>query len=160
MTDANGAAIVWEDTVRLRLPADWTWDREDREGRPVAVLRPPGGAAVIHLLTETVPAPDSATAAVRLREMALRFVRPDDRRVDDRVVEDRPGGGLLAVATLRAVTDGRTEVHYLWFCGSDRDGRIAAVMASALVPGESDGDPAVAAILETLDEALRSATFV
>lgn len=152
--------IERDGVVRFRLPADWTIRIEEHEGHAVAAFDAPGGGT-LRLVTDRVDPPragDGGTA-VLLREMALRFLRPDDPRCGDRLVEDRPGGGLIATAVLHANEDGRAEAHYLWMLGAEQDGRVAAAMFGFALPAAQDGgEPAVAAI-GTADAAIRAAGF-
>lgn len=158
--------IERDGVVRVRLPADWTIRMEEHEGHAVAAFDAPGGGT-LRLVTDRVAPPragDGGTA-VLLREMALRFVRPDDPRCGDRVVEDRPGGGLIASAVLRAdghgcaAEDGRAEVHYLWMLGAEQDGRVAAAMFSFALAAAQDGGEAAVAAIGTADAAIRAAGF-
>ncbi len=171
----GGQLVGWNDTVRFRLPPGWATDVEDHEGQPVAVFRPPPPAGgLLRLVTDRVaPKPDPAAGTGRadmgtdmggvpeiLREMALRFVRPQDQRAGDRLVEDRPDGGILAQAMMRTDEDGRAETHYLWLVGAERSGAAAVAMFSFALPAILDGDESCAETLGRVDEAIRSADIL
>lgn len=148
--------------VILPLPAGWTRDWEVNEGQRICAYRPPPPApGVLRLLTDRIAAAgaDPGSLAVKLREIAVRFVRPDDARVFDRLIEDRPGGGLIATAALIAAQeDGREETHYLWMLAEPGEGAMVfAVMAALAVPRDDDGDSAAAQVAEAADAALRAA---
>lgn len=152
------AVLDWGGVVRLRLPADWPRRTEEHEGHTVAVVNAPGGLVTLRLVTDAwIPKPGPGEAAVLLREVALRFVRPDDPRAGDRVLEDRRGGGVVASAILHANDGGKADVHYLWLIGTEVAGRVVAAMVSVVCPAEHDGDAAAAAVLDTVDAAVRSA---
>ncbi|WP_207455995.1 hypothetical protein [Azospirillum sp. SYSU D00513] len=155
-------AIEWAELVRFRLPPGWLPEVEEHEGHAVAAFRPPRGeAGALRLVTDRVaPKPGQGGVEEVLREMALRFVRPDDPRAGDRTVEDREDGALIAQAVMRTVEDGRAEAHYLWFVGAEREGRAAVAMFSYALPAEADGDEEAAATLSRLDPAIRSAEIL
>lgn len=155
---ADERTIERDGVVRFRLPADWTIRMEEHEGHAVAAFDAPGGGA-LRLVTDRVAPPRAGGGgtAVLLREMALRFVRPDDPRCGDRVVEDRPGGGLIATAVMRTDQDGRLEVHYLWMLGAEQDDRVAAAMFSFALPAAHDGGEEAVAAIGTADAAIRAA---
>ncbi|NYZ17341.1 hypothetical protein HL658_32765 [Azospirillum sp. RWY-5-1] len=162
----GGRTIERDGVVRFRLPADWTIRMEEHEGHAVTAFDAPGGGT-LRLVTDRVTPPRAGEGgtAVLLREMALRFVRPDDPRCGDRVVEDRPGGGLIASAVLRTDEDGRTtwhghaEAHYLWMLGAEQGGRVAAAMFSFALSTAQDGEEAAVAAIGTADAAIRAAAF-
>lgn len=167
----QGSDIGWADTVRFRLPAGWAVDVEEHEGQPVGSFRPPPPAAgVLRLVTDRVaPRPDSGGTAATLREMALRFVRPQDQRAGDRTVESRADGAVIAQAMMRTEEDGRAETHYLWLVGAERadaagGGGVAAVAAVAMfsfaLPDLMDGDESCAEMLGRIDEAIRNAEIL
>lgn len=155
---ANGVS------VRLSLPAGWRESAEINEGQAVRVFQPPAPApGVLRVLTDSIAAAgaDSGALAVKMREVAVRFVRPDDARAYDRIIEDRPGGGVTAGAALIAEQeDGRRETHYLWMVAQPGRGAfIDAAMASLAMPMDDDGDPGAAAVAEIAEEAMRSAVL-
>jgi hypothetical protein len=148
--------------LRLSLPPGWRETAEINEGQPVRVFHPPGDApGVLRVLTDRIAAggADAGAVAIKLRETAVRFVRPDDARAYDRVIEDRPGGGLVATAVITAAQDdGREETHYLWLLAEPGEGPfIDAAMAALALPRGADGDEAAAAVAAVADEALRAA---
>lgn len=151
--------------VTLALPAGWTQDWEVNEGQRVRAYRPPPPApGVMRVLTDRIAAAgsDPGSVAVKLREIAVRFVRPDDARVFDRLIEDRPGGGLIATAALIAAQeDGREETHYLWMLAEPGDGAsVIAAMAALALPRDDDGEKAAAEVAEAADDALRAARLI
>ncbi|WP_042442201.1 hypothetical protein [Azospirillum sp. B510] len=163
-----GSDIGWADTVRFRLPAGWTVDVEEHEGQPVGSFRPPPPAVgVLRLVTDRVtPRPDSGGTAGTLREMALRFVRPQDPRAGDRTVESRADGAVIAQAMMRTEEDGRAETHYLWLVGAERppaggrDAVAAVAMFSFALPDLMDGDESCAEMLGRIDDAIRNAEII
>lgn len=157
---ADERTIERDGVVRFRLPADWTVRMEEHEGHAVAAFDAPGGGT-LRLVTDRVAPPQAGSGGtvLLLREMALRFVRPDDPRAGDRVVEDRPGGGLIATAVMRTDQDGRAEVHYLWMLGAERDGRVSAAMFSFALPADRDGEEGAVAAVGTADAAVRAAVL-
>lgn len=169
-TDKEAAAAVEpEGTVRFEPPAGWSCRRELHEGHPVLVFEPAdatGSAGspacppvVLRLVADRVADDGQQAAQVRVRELALRFVRPDDPRASDRVIEGTAGGDVAAQAVMRTEENGRREVHYLWFIGGLRNGGVAAAMFSALVPDDRDGEAATATLLEAVDTAIRNASL-
>lgn len=148
--------------LRLSLPPGWRESAEINEGQPVRVFHPPGGApGALRVLTDRIAA-DVGVAdavAVKLREVAVRFVRPDDARAYDRLIEDRPGGGLIATAVITAAQDdGREETHYLWLLAEPGAGPfVDAAMAALALPRGADGDEAASAVATVADQALRAA---
>lgn len=151
--------------IDLPLPASWRRDWETNEGQRVRVfLPPPPAPGALRVLTDRIAAAgaDPGSMAVKLREIAVRFVRPDDARVFDRLIEDRPGGGLIATAALIArQDDGREETHYLWMLAAPGEGgMVDAAMAALALPRDSDGDPAAAAVAAAADDALRAARLM
>lgn len=158
--------IAAQPVLRLTLPPGWRESADVSEGQPLRVFHPPAPApGVLRLLTDRIAAGgDGATVAVKMREVALRFVRPDDARAGDRIIEDWVGGGIIASATLAAVDEatGRAETHYLWMLALPAAGTAAvdAAMAALAMPRELDGDVAAAAVVETADAALRAAALV
>lgn len=158
----EGRMIGWNDTVRFRLPPGWAAEVEEVEGQPVATFRPPPPAGgTLRLVTDrVVPKPDSGGVDATLREMALRFVRPQDQRAGDRTVEARGDDGLLALAMMRTEEDGRAETHYLWMIGANRAGVAAVAMFSVALPAILDGDESCAAMLGQVDEAIRAAELL
>jgi hypothetical protein len=162
VAEKRDMSIEWAELVRLRLPTGWIPELEEHEGHSVAAFRPPrGGTGTLRLVTDRVkPRPDQGGVEDVLREMALRFVRPDDARASDRMVEERDDGALLAQAVMRTREEGREEVHYLWFVGARREGRAAVAMFSYALPAEADGDEESAATLSLLDSAIRAADIL
>lgn len=156
MSGADTRAVTWDDLVRFHIPADWAIDTEEHEGKPVLALRPPGGQGVLRVVADTIAAKDSP--AYTLREVALRFVRPDDGRASDRVLEDRRGGGIIATAVMVTEEDGRHETHYLWLAGIEAAASVRVAMFSFAAPAEWDG--ALSDVLGPLDEAIRSAEIL
>jgi hypothetical protein len=154
--------IEWGELVRFHLPVGWTADVEEHEGHAVAAFRPPdGGDGTLRLVTDLVtPRPEQGGADLVLREMALRFVRPDDGRASDRTVESRDDGAVIAQAVMHTDEDGRAETHYLWLVGDERGGRAAVAMFSYALPTLLDGDEDSAAILAQLDPMIRSAELL
>lgn len=151
--------------VTLALPDGWSQDWEINEGQRVQAFRPPPPVpGVLRVLTDRIAAAgaDPGSLAVKLREIAVRFVRPDDARVFDRLIEDRPGGGLIATAALIAAQDdGREETHYLWMVAEPGDGAaVVAAMAALALPRDADGDPFAAQAAEAADAALRAARLI
>ena len=151
--------------VTLPLPDGWSQDWEVNEGQRVQAFRPPPPApGVLRVLTDSIAAAgvDPGSVAVKLREIAVRFVRPDDARVFDRLIEDRPAGGLIATAALIAAQDdGREETHYLWMVAEPGDGAtVIAAMAALALPRDADGDPLAAQVAEAADAALRAASLI
>lgn len=154
-------AVEWGGTVRFRVPLDWTVSSEDREGIEVVAFHPAeaSGAALRVLTDERLPRPGEAAEAT-LHEMVLRFVRPDDARVSDRSVEDRPDGARLAQAAMLTEEDGRAESHYLWLLGRVRDGRVRVAMFSYTLPAQHDGQEPHVSVLAGLDAAVRAAELL
>lgn len=161
-----GQEVGWQDTVRFRLPPGWSIDVDEHEGHPVAVFRPPApSGGVLRLVTDRKPPrPEDAGVDAVLREMALRFVRPDDPRAGDRTVEDRFAAGrtdgLIAQAVMVTEEDGRRETHYLWLIGAERAGQAAVAMFSFALPAILDGDESCSATLGMIDAAIRAAVLV
>ncbi len=154
-----GIEAGWGGVVRLTLPDGWTAGTEEHEGRPTAVFRPPAGPGALRLVTESLaPGGGVGAAEVTLREMALRFLRPDDARVADRVLEDRPGGGIIATAALRA-GEGQ-ETHYLWMIGAADGAGVRAAMFGCALAAAEDGTDAAAAVLGAVDDAIRGAVLL
>lgn len=146
--------------LRLSLPPGWRESAEINEGQPVRVFHPPGDApGALRVLTDRIAADGGDAVAIKLRETAVRFVRPDDARAYDRLIEDRPAGGLVATAVITAAQDdGREETHYLWLLAEPGEGPfIDAAMAALALPRATDGDEAAAAVAAVVDEALRAA---
>ncbi|WP_448208460.1 hypothetical protein [Azospirillum sp. sgz302134] len=162
--------IEWNEVVRFRLPAGWRADVEEHEGHAVAAFHPPAPVGgTLRLVTDRVApkeGPDGVGAV--LRELALRFVRPDDSRASDRTVEPWGGpdgdpdgdAGVLAQAVMVTEEDGRTDAHYLWLIGAERAGQAAVAMFSYGLPFVMDGDESCSATLATLDAAIRSAEIL
>lgn len=154
--------IEWNDVVRFRLPAGWRADVEEHEGHAVAAFHPPAPAGgVLRLVTDRVApkeGPDGVTAV--LREMALRFVRPDDPRASDRTVEPWGEDGVVAQAVMVTEEDGRADAHYLWLVGAERAGQASVAMFSYGLPAIMDGDESCAATLAQLDTAIRAAEIL
>lgn len=153
----------------LALPDGWTASDEINDGQTVRVLRPPAPLpGVLRVLTDRIaadPPGDAAAVAVKLREVAVRFVRPDDPRAGDRLIEDGPHGSISASAVLLAEGDsgdGQPETHYLWLRAEPLPGRamIRAAMAALAVPGDRDGSPDAIGVVGAADVMLMSATFV
>lgn len=169
---AAGRTVEWNGTVRFRLPAGWRVEVEEHEGHAVAAFHPPPPAGgVLRLVTDRVApkeGPDGVTAT--LREMALRFVRPDDPRAGDRSVEpwaqggasggDTGEDGIIAQAVMATDEDGRAETHYLWLVGAERAGRAAVAMFSFGLPAILDGDESCADTLARIDAAIRAAEIL
>lgn len=153
--------------VHLDMPTDWRMEWETNDGATVQVWRP--GAALpgtLRILTDRIPAdgPDAAAVSIKMRETALRFVRPDDNRVGDRIIESRHpddgegDGGIIASAVIAATTeDGTPETHYLWMIADPADGAVSTAMAALAVPGAVDGTEAAAAVVELVDGLIRAA---
>ena len=166
MTGEQDRVFEWNEVVRFRLPADWRPDVEEHEGHSVAAFHPPAPAGgTLRLVTDRVApkeGPDGVTAV--LREMALRFVRPDDQRASDRTVEpwgqDGGADGVLAQAVMVTEEDGRTDAHYLWLVGAERAGMAAVAMYSYGLPAIMDGDESCAETLALLDKAIKSAEIL
>ncbi|MGF7174547.1 hypothetical protein [Azospirillum doebereinerae] len=160
--DSDGRIIGWNDTVRFRLPSGWAAEVEEHEGQPVATFRPPPPAGgTLRLVTDRVtPKPEAGGVAATLREMALRFVRPQDQRAGDRTVETRADGALVAQAVMMTDEDGRAETHYLWLVGAERDGQAAVAMFSYALPAILDGDESCAAMLGRIDAAIQTAELL
>lgn len=160
--DTTTRDIGWNDTVRFRLPAGWAADVEEHEGQPVAAFRPPSPAGgTLRLVTDRVaPKPEAGGVAGTLREMALRFVRPQDHRAGDRTVETRDDGATVAQAMMRTDEDGRAETHYLWLIGAERAGAAAVAMFSFALPAILDGEESCAETLGLIDDAIRSADIL
>ena len=148
--------------LRIELPNGWRESQEINEGQPVRVFHPPAPTpGVLRVLTDRIAADDASFVAVKMREVAVRFMRPDDARASDRVIEDRPGGGLIASATITATQeDGREETHYLWLLAEAGEGAtVDAAMASLAMPRESDGEKAATLAASIVDGAIRGATM-
>lgn len=156
MSGPETRVVAWDEVVRFRIPADWAIDTEEHEGKPVLALRPPGGRGVLRLVADVISAKDSP--AYTLREVALRFVRPDDGRASDRVLEDRPGGGIIATAVMVTDEDGRRETHYLWLAGVEAVASVRVAMFSFATPVEHDGT--LGDLLAPLDDAIRAAEIL
>lgn len=157
--------------VRFDPPPGWSRRVERHEGHPVEVFEPAGAGraaagqgsppVTLRLVADRVAAGGGrAEPQVLIRELALRFVRPDDPRASDRVIEANRDGGIVAQAVMRTEEDGRREVHYLWFIGAPRGMAVATAMLSALVPEERDGEPATVALLQQVDAAIEAATLL
>ncbi|OYD86040.1 MULTISPECIES: hypothetical protein [Azospirillum] len=157
-----GHSVEWEGVVRFRLPDGWRAEVEEHEGHAVAAFHPPAPAGgVLRLVTDRVAPKDGPDGAVAvLREMALRFVRPDDQRASDRIVEPWGDDGVLAQAVMMTEEDGGTDAHYLWLVGAERDGKAAAAMFSYRLPMVMDGDESCAGTLALLDGAIRAAEIL
>lgn len=152
-------------SLRLSLPTGWRESEEFNDGQMVRVFHPPAPApGVLRVLTDSIAAAgsDAGALAVKMREVAVRFVRPDDNRAYDRIIEDRPGGGLTAGAVIVAAQeDGREETHYLWMVAQPGQGAfIDAAMASLAMPLEQDGASAAVAVAEIAEEAVRAAELI
>lgn len=133
--------------IRFEPPPGWASAPEPEAG--VTAFDAPGGLGRLRLIVERKPA--AADGAAALREWALRYLRPDDGRVGDRLLEDHGDGGIRATATLRG-----SETHYLWLVGWAEDGSVLAAMFAFTVSAERDGDEAAAAAAEAVDEAIRA----
>ncbi len=159
---AAGHSVEWDGLVRFRLPDGWRADVEEHEGHAVAAFHPPAPAGgVLRLVTDRVAPKDGPDGVVAvLREMALRFVRPDDQRASDRTVEPWGDDGVLAQAVMVTEEDGGTDAHYLWLVGTERAGKAAVAMFSYRLPMVMDGDESCAGTLAQLDGAIRAAEIL
>lgn len=150
----------WAGLVRFQLPADWSRRVDEQDGHAVCVFQPPDGDGTLHVVADRVPVSEGAgTGIVLLRELALRFVRPDDSRAGDRIVDAHPQGGILAQLVMRT-TEAGGEVHYLWFVGDVRGDRIATAMFNFRIAGDRDGLPALAARIDRVERAIGRAILV
>src|SRR3954470_4375857 len=92
--------ILFEKRVRFRLPADWLEGVE----AGIGVFQPPqegGGTLRVtsYVLRHGGPPGDGDLAAatrVILRQTVENFVRPDDPRVEDRIIDELDDGSLIA----------------------------------------------------------------
>lgn len=151
--------------LHLDMPADWRMEWETNDGATVQLWHPPAPApGALRVLTDRIPAdgPDSAAVTIKMRETALRFVRPDDSRAGDRIIENRAidggGMGIVASAMIAATTeDGTPETHYLWMIADPAEGAVLTAMAALAMPGEVDGTEEASSMVETVDALIRAA---
>ncbi|WP_207485017.1 hypothetical protein [Arenibaculum pallidiluteum] len=143
--------IVHADLLRLRLPADWRGAPEE-DGVSCWTPDPPDGGA-LRILLETLSGGD---AAVRMLEMATRFLQPGDVRAADRTLEQLEDGALLATLHAQAEADGAPAAFYLWMKGVAADPGALCALFSFSLPAARDGDPHFAALLSMLDAEIRA----
>lgn len=148
------------------LPVGWSAGEETAEGQVVRVFRPPSPLpGVLRLLTDRIavdPPGDGAAATIKMREVALRFVRPDDSRAGDRLIEDGPRGGIVASAVMATENDdGYAEAHYLWLRAEPIDGEAAirVAMAALALPSDRDGSPDAVEVVTAADVMFSAAVF-
>src|SRR5687768_13548260 len=87
--------IRFTEQVTFRLPADWIETMEDGLGL-FQPARPDSGS--LRVTTEVMEAASDLPATTRslLVQTAERFVRADDPRGHDRMVEETDDGGIFA----------------------------------------------------------------
>jgi hypothetical protein len=155
--------IHFEDRVRFRLPADWLDGVEDGVG----VFHPPrprGGT--LRVTTEEFrhggkPGDGDLAAATRviMRQTAENFVRPDDPRASDRVIDTLRDGTMLASYSVRAQIEGDLVALYMWMRGRAAGEAVTLAVFSFALSAASDGSEAFAAIIGMLDAEIRAAAL-
>jgi hypothetical protein len=153
--------ILFEKRVRFRLPADWLEGAE----AGVGVFQPPrDGGGTLRVTSEVLrhggPSGDGDLAAatrVILHQTAENFVRADDPRCGDRVIDQVDDGSLIASYSARTEIDGDKLVIYLWMRGKAMAETVTIAVFSFAMAAESDGDEAFAAIVGMLDSEIRAA---
>ena len=153
--------ILFEKRVRFRLPADWLEGQE----AGIGVFQPPReGGGTLRVTSEVLrhagpPGDGDLAAATRviLRQTAENFVRPDDPRGSDRIVEQLDDGGLIASYSARTELDGDKLVIYLWMRGKAMAETVTVAVFSFAMAQEKDGDEEFAAIMGMLDTEIRAA---
>ncbi|GEO38241.1 hypothetical protein GGE65_001984 [Skermanella aerolata] len=153
--------ILFEKRVRFRLPADWLEGQE----AGIGVFQPPQeGGGTLRVTSEVLshagpPGDGDLAAATRviLRQTAENFVRPDDPRGSDRIVEQLDDGGLIASYSARTEVDGDKLVIYLWMRGKAMAETVTIAVFSFAMAQEKDGDEEFAAIVGMLDSEIRAA---
>jgi len=162
MTDSTPfKCILFEKRVRFRLPADWL---EGEEGG-VGIFPPPRpGGGTLRVTSEVMrhggpPGDGDLAAATRviLRQTVENFIRPDDPRCGDRVVEQLDDGSLIASYSARTEIDGDKLVIYLWMRGKAMADAATLAVFSFAMAAEDDGSEAFAAIVGMLDSEIRAA---
>jgi hypothetical protein len=153
--------ILFENRVRFRLPADWLEGAE----AGVGVFQPPrDGGGTLRVTSEVLrhggpPGDGDLAAATRviLHQTAENFVRADDPRCGDRVIDQLDDGSLIASYSARTEIDGDKLVIYLWMRGKAMAETVTIAVFSFAMAAESDGDEAFAAIVGMLDSEIRAA---
>jgi hypothetical protein len=152
--------ILFEKRVRFRLPADWL----EGEEAGIGIFHPPHpGGGTLRVTSEVLrhggPPGDGDLAAatgVILRQTAENFVRPDDPRGSDRVIEQLDDGSLIASYSARTEIDGEKLVIYLWMRGKTMGEAVTIAVFSFAMAAEDDGGEAFAAIVGMLDSEIRA----
>ena len=100
-------------------PTGWKGRRPDRHLQP-----PREGGGTLRVTSEVLrhggpPGDGDLAAATRviLRQTAENFVRPDDPRGSDRIIDQLDDGSLIASYSARTEIDGDKLVIYLWMRG-------------------------------------------
>jgi hypothetical protein len=153
--------ILFEKRVRFRLPADWLEGAE----AGIGVFQPPQeGGGTLRVTSEVLrhggpPGDGDLAAATRviLRQTVENFVRPDDPRVEDRIIDELDDGSLIASYSARTEIDGDKLVIYLWMRGKAIAEAVTIAVFSFAMAAENDGDEAFAAIVGMLDSEIRAA---
>jgi hypothetical protein len=162
MTDSASTpfkCILFEKRVRFRLPADWLEGAE----AGVGVFQPPQeGGGTLRVTSEVLrhggPPGDGDLAATRviLHQTAENFVRPNDSRIGDRIIDQLDDGSLIASYSARTEIDGDKLVIYLWMRGKAMAETVTIAVFSFAMAAENDGGEAFAAIVGMLDSEIRA----
>jgi len=153
--------IRFENRVSFRLPADWLDGMEDGVG----IFHPPrprGGT--LRVTTEELrhggnPGDGDLAAATRviLRQTAENFVRADDSRVGDRVLEQLDDGSMLASYNARTMIEGDMVAIYMWLRGKAVKEVVTLAVFSFALAASADGSDAFVTAIGMLDDEIRAA---
>lgn len=144
--------------VAFQPPPNWSVQAplEPAEGDDTAlVCVAPNGAACLRVIATRSARSDGNSP----RALALRFVRPDDRRVRDRIIDTRADGSVFATATLTEETGHLAPDYHLWFIGRSRTGYTEAVMFALEQRVGIDSRPESAAEITFIDTAISGAPW-
>jgi hypothetical protein len=152
--------ILFEKRVRFRLPADWL---EGAEAGVGVFQLPREGGGTLRVTSEVLrhggpPGDGDLAAATRviLHQTAENFVRADDSRIGDRVIDQLDDGSLIASYSARTDIDGDKLVIYLWMRGKAMAEAVTIAVFSFAMAAENDGDEAFASIIGMLDSEIRA----
>jgi hypothetical protein len=151
--------IRFTEQVTFRLPADWIETMEDGLGL-FQPARPDSGS--LRVTTEVMEAASDLPATTRslLVQTAERFVRADDPRGHDRMVEEIDDGGIFASFNARTVIDGANVMIYLWLRGRTSWRRVTVALFSYVLPAERDGEVPFVDTVAMLDREIRDARIL
>jgi hypothetical protein len=153
--------ILFERRVRFRLPADWL----EGEDGGIGIFHPPRpGGGTLRVTSEVLrhggqhgDGDLAAATRVILRQTAENFVRPDDPRGGDRVIEQLDDGSLIASYSARTEIDGDKLVIYLWMRGKAMGEAVTIAVFSFAMAIDDDGSETSAATVGMLDSEIRTA---